>query len=60
MHCIYNIEKKSGNLKEIYTFNINSKLRGYFKQDVQYPYENLEKIISVQFLKIDDRHYGDG
>ena len=60
LHYVYGIEKKKGNLKEVYTFKINSKLRGYFIPDAEYPYNNLEKIIDVQFLKIVDKHYGDG
>lgn len=56
---IYNIEKKSGSLKEIYTANINTKIRMYMKPVGMYPYK-LEDIIEIELRKIDDKHYGDG
>lgn len=56
---IYKIEKKNGILKEIYTARINAKLRLYIKPNGSYPYE-LKIINEVEFLKIDDKHYGDG
>ena len=56
---VYNIEKKQGNLKEIYTANINMKLRMYIKPIGEYPYK-LEKIVEVELREIDDRHYGEG
>ena len=55
----YHIEKKSGNLKEIYTARINKKLRIYMKPIGEYPYNN-EEIIEIEFIEIDDKHYGDG
>lgn len=55
----YHIEKKSGNLKEIYTANINKKLRLYMKPIGEFPYNN-EEIIEIEFIEIDDKHYGDG
>ncbi len=55
----YHIEKKTGNLKEIYTARINKKLRLYMKPVGEYPYNN-EEIIEMQFIEIDDKHYGDG
>lgn len=56
---VYNIEKKQGNLKEIYTVNINMKLRMYIKPIGEYPYK-LEKIVEVELREIDDQHYGEG
>ena len=56
---IYKIEKKSGDLKEIYTARVNEKLRLYIKPNGNYPYE-LKFITEVEFLEIDDKHYGDG
>jgi len=56
---IYKIEKKNGVLKEIYTARINGKMRLYIKPHGDYPYE-LELITEVEFLEIDDKHYGDG
>lgn len=60
LHIVYGIEKKSGDLKEIYTARLNSKLRLYIKPNAEYPYDNLEQIVELDFVKIDDKHYGDG
>ena len=59
LHFVYGIEQKHNNLKEIYTARINSKLRLQMKPQGEYPY-NLVEIEIVEFLKIDDKHYGDG
>lgn len=59
LSIIYNIYKKSNNLKEIYTANINSKIRLYLKPVGEYPY-NTNEITEIEFLEIDDRHYGEG
>lgn len=56
---VYKIEKKSGNLKEIYTANINSKIRLYMKPIGEYSYNQIA-ITELEFLKIDDKHYGEG
>lgn len=56
---VYNIEKKKGKLKEIYTARINAKLRMYIKPIGSYPYE-LEEIVEIELIEIDDKHYGDG
>lgn len=55
----YNIEKKTGDLKEIYTARINKKLRLYMKPMGEYPYKN-EEIIEIEFIEIDNKHYGKG
>lgn len=55
----YGIEQKKGNLKEIYTAKINQKIRLYIKPIGEYPY-NIVEITELEFLKIDDKHYGDG
>lgn len=55
----YSIEKKTRNLKEIYTARINKKIRLYIKPVGEYPYNN-EQIIEVEFAEIDDKHYGEG
>ncbi len=60
LHIIYNIEKKNVNLKEIYTAHLNGKLRLYMKPCSDYPYNNLENIIEIEFVEIDDKHYGEG
>lgn len=59
LSIVYNIEKKSGNLKEIYTARINQKLRMYIKPVGQYPY-NLGEIVETELRQIDDKHYGEG
>lgn len=56
---IYGIDKKKGNLKEIYTAKINNKIRLYMKPEGEYPYDLLS-IESIEFIKIDDKHYGEG
>ena len=56
---VYGINKKNGPLKEIYTAKINNKLRLYIKPCGDYPY-NLVEIEKVEFIKIDDKHYGEG
>lgn len=60
LHSTYSIEKKNANLKEIYTAHLNSKLRLYMKPCSEYPYNNLEEIIEIEFIEIDDQHYGEG
>lgn len=59
LHIIYGIEKKNGNLKEIYTADVNEKLRLWMKPVGTYPYNALE-ITEIEFLEIDNQHYGDG
>ena len=44
---IYGIEKKKGNLKEIYTARVNNKIRMYIQTVGNYPY-NLEEIEIVE------------
>lgn len=56
---IYNIKQKEGNLKEIFTANVNSKIRLYMKPIGKYPYNQIE-ITDIEFLEIDDKHYGNG
>ena len=56
---VYNINKKKGNLKEIYTADINRKIRMYIKPMGEYRYA-LEEIIEVKLIEIDNRHYGEG
>ena len=59
LSIVYNIEKKTGNLKEIYTAKINQKLRMYIRPVGKYPYI-LEEIVEIELEQIDDKHYGDG
>ena len=59
LHIIYGIEKKKGNLKEIYTAKVNDKLRLWMEPVGEYPYELIE-IKEIEFVQIDDKHYGEG
>lgn len=59
LSSIYGIEQKKGNLKEIYTAKVNQKIRLYIKPIGEYPYNTVE-ITELEFLKIDDKHYGEG
>lgn len=56
---VYHIEKKSFNLKEYYTVHINKKIRLHMKLVGDYPYKLME-ITEICFVKIDDKHYGEG
>ena len=56
---IYNIEQKKGNLKEYYTARINQKIRLIMKPIGSYPYNTME-ITDIEFIDIDDKHYGEG
>ena len=48
-------------LSKIYGISakINQKIRLYIKPIGEYPY-NIVEITELEFLKIDDKHYGDG
>lgn len=59
LSIVYNIEKKTANLKEIYTAQINKKIRMYIKPVGEYPYK-LDEIEEVELKEIDDKHYGNG
>ena len=59
LSSIYGIEQKKGDLKEIYTAKVNQKIRLYIKPIGEYPYKTVE-ITELEFIKIDDKHYGDG
>lgn len=59
LHLVYGIKQKSGNLKEIITVDINSKLRLWMKPKGEYPYNRLI-IETLEFISIDDKHYGEG
>lgn len=56
---IYNIEKKKGNLKEYYSARLNSKMRLLMKPFGNYPYNEIE-IVEIEFVDIDNSHYGKG
>lgn len=59
LSIVYGIRQKKGDLKEIYTANINDKIRLYIKPIGEYPY-NIVEINELEFLKIDNKHYGEG
>ena len=54
-----NLYSLKGNLKEIYTARINQKMRLCIKPIGEYPY-NIVEITELEFLRIDDKHYGEG
>lgn len=53
------LKRRSGDLKEYYTARLNQKLRLIIKPVNEYPYE-LEEVYEIEFISIDDKHYGDG
>ena len=59
LSMVYGIQKKKGDLKEIYTAKVNNKIRLYMKPVGEYPY-NMIEIQDIEFIKIDDSHYGEG
>lgn len=56
---IYHIEHIRNNLKEFYTARINQKMRLIMKPIGEYPYNTL-KIEEIEFVDIDNKHYGEG
>ena len=56
---IYHIEQKKGNLKEYYTARLNNKMRLIMKPIGEYPYNEIE-IEEIEFIDIDNKHYGEG
>ena len=56
---IYGISQKHGDLREIITAKVNSKLRLWMKPVGEYPYKYIT-ILEIEFLKIDDKHYEEG
>ena len=56
---IYHIEAKTGDLSGIYTARINSKIRLVMKPVGDYPYDKIN-IEEIEFLNIDETHYGEG
>ena len=59
LRIMYGIEQKNGNLKEIFTADVNAKIRLYIKPIGEYPY-NIVEITELEFIKIDNKHYGEG
>ena len=55
----YHIEQKKGNLKELYTARIDNKMRLLMKPIGEYPYDTME-IVEIEFIDIDNKHYGEG
>lgn len=56
---VYGIQKKKDDLKEIYTAKVNDKIRLHMRPVGEYPY-NMVEITDIEFIKIDDSHYGEG
>ena len=59
LSVMYHIEQKKGDLKEYYTARINQKIRLFMKPVGEYPY-NIIEITDIEFVDIDDKHYGEG
>lgn len=59
LSLIYHIEQKSGNLREYYTARIDNKMRLLMKPIGEYPYNTME-IVEIEFVDIDNKHYGEG
>ena len=59
LSIVYGIKHKKENLKEIYTAKVNEKIRLYIKPIGDYPYNTVE-ITELEFIKIDNKHYGEG
>jgi plasmid maintenance system killer protein len=56
---IYYIEQKHANLKEYYTARLNKTMRLIMKPVGEYPYNTVE-ITDIEFIDIDNKHYGEG
>lgn len=56
---IYHLEKKKGNLKELFTARLNNKTRIFLKPIGTYPYQ-LSDILEIELVEIDDKHYKEG
>lgn len=56
---IYHIEQKKWNLKEYFTARVNEKIRLIMKPIGEYPYNKIE-IDEIEFINLDDKHYGEG
>lgn len=56
---MYNIEQKKENLKELFTARINGKLRLVMRPNGEYPYSQID-IVEINFIEIDNHHYGEG
>ena len=59
LRIMYGIDQKKGNLKEIFTADVNAKIRLYIRPIGEYPY-NMVEITELEFIKIDNKHYGEG
>ena len=53
---IYDIRKKDGNLKELYSASLNGNIRLLFKPIGSYPYKEIE-IVEIELIEINDKHY---
>ena len=56
---IYYIEQKHASLKEYYTARLNKKMRLIMKPVGEHPYNTME-ITDIEFIDIDNKHYGEG
>ena len=56
---IYGFSQKHGNLKEIITARVNSKIRLWMMPIGEYPYDYIS-IVEIEMIEIDESHYGEG
>ena len=56
---VYYIEQKKWELKGYYTARLNQKMRLIMKPIGEYPYNTME-ITDIEFVDIDNTHYGEG
>lgn len=54
----FHIEFKTSDMKMLLTARLNRKIRLIMQPIGKYPYNTLE-IIEIEFVKIDNHHYGD-
>ena len=59
LSIVYGIHQKKGNLREFFTARVNGKIRLVMRPVGDYPYDQI-KIEEIKFIKIDDKHYGEG
>ena len=53
---VYDIRKKTGNLKELYSASLNGNIRLLFKPCGKYPYNEIE-IVEIELIEINNKHY---
>lgn len=59
LSIVYGIDQKKGNLREFFTAKVNGKIRLVMRPVGDYPYDQI-KIEEINFIEIDNKHYGEG